>query len=284
MSISLGVVFGFLAMIFYSLEFFLIKKIKNLQVVSFSITRLLLSSSILFVFTVFIAKLKLPQTITILILLVIGSIGAVAYYFFIKSLSMGQASINVPVANSYVIYTVIIAYIFFDEVVSSYQLGGIILVIAGVILISFKIHEIRKFDIKTIAKGVPYAFLCSLGWGVIVPLYRFVINDVGVFTAVFYMELITLLFMLLFLTKYKFKKTDKNKFFLTILVAIAVAGGFFLGNYGISVGLISIVWTISSAAPLLTVILARIFLKEKIDTNQKIAIFLIVAGLILISL
>ena len=55
-------------------------------------------------------------------------------------------------------------------------------------------------------------------------------------------------------------------------------------SIGISVSLVSLVAVISSLYPLIVVILARIFLKEKLFSIQKIGIVAILLGLVLISI
>jgi drug/metabolite transporter (DMT)-like permease len=55
-------------------------------------------------------------------------------------------------------------------------------------------------------------------------------------------------------------------------------------NIGIVSELVSVITTISSLYPAITAILALIFLKERLVLNQKIGIFVIFSGIIMISL
>ena len=76
----------------------------------------------------------------------------------------------------------------------------------------------------------------------------------------------------------------KNMIKMTLLSSTALTLGIigFVGS--INFAPISIVSPITSSAVLITVIAARIFLKEKINNSQKIAIGLIIAGIIMSTL
>nr|WP_048055491.1 EamA family transporter [Methanotorris igneus] len=66
--------------------------------------------------------------------------------------------------------------------------------------------------------------------------------------------------------------------------AIMIVLGSLLLYYGLYKGKASIVVPLSSIGPAITVILAVIFLKEQLTTNQIMGIFLILLGIILISI
>jgi len=55
-------------------------------------------------------------------------------------------------------------------------------------------------------------------------------------------------------------------------------------NFGIQYALVSVVVTLSSAAPLVSTLYGRIFLKEKLKFYQYIAILVILTGIIIISI
>ena len=89
----------------------------------------------------------------------------------------------------------------------------------------------------------------------------------------------------MFFTKKDFVE-KKVKFPLLVLVLIGIfdMGAFFTYSIGTSGSFTSIVAPIGSAYTLVTIILAKIFLKEKIKPNQYFGIAGILTGLILIAL
>ena len=83
-----------------------------------------------------------------------------------------------------------------------------------------------------------------------------------------------------------FSQYNPNALILKIgLAAIGVLEviAFFAYGSGITSEFTAIVAPVSAAFPAVTILLARIFLKERLEINQKTGIFSILAGLVLIS-
>jgi len=76
----------------------------------------------------------------------------------------------------------------------------------------------------------------------------------------------------------------KFPWWLLFFIGIFDMGAFFTFSLGTSGSYASVVAPIGSAYALVTIVLAKIFLKEKIKPNQYFGIIGILAGLILISL
>jgi uncharacterized membrane protein len=76
-----------------------------------------------------------------------------------------------------------------------------------------------------------------------------------------------------------------DKFPLKTVTVIGLSEFFGYVGYivGIGVGVVSIVTPISSASPAVTVILAQVFLKEELIRLQKIAVALVIIGIVLLS-
>ena len=53
---------------------------------------------------------------------------------------------------------------------------------------------------------------------------------------------------------------------------------------GIGLEFTALVAPISATAPMLTIILARMFLKEMLDTNQKLGVVTVIIGVVLLSI
>jgi len=90
--------------------------------------------------------------------------------------------------------------------------------------------------------------------------------------------------MILFRKKMKLIFKPVHLLIIIIFSGILDVFGLLTYNMGISTEFVSIVAPISSAFPVVTIILAYIFLKERMVLNQKIGAVLILTGLILISL
>ena len=76
----------------------------------------------------------------------------------------------------------------------------------------------------------------------------------------------------------------KNIALFVILVGVLEAIAFSSAGLGLSFEHTSIVAPIISAFSAITIILARVFFKEILELNQKIGIFFVLAGLVLLSI
>jgi drug/metabolite transporter (DMT)-like permease len=162
----------------------------------------------------------------------------------------------------------------------------IVLIIIGTILASFKLKDLHKLDPKKAVKGSGYAILSMFAWGVSLFLGVILIGYLGWFFPVFFIYVILLVYNIIyfFARGMKFKKIGKNMLPVTALIGIAATFGFLTYTYGVAASQLAvIVAPISGAAPVLTVILAFVLLKEKLDINQKAGVLLILFSIIAIS-
>ena len=76
----------------------------------------------------------------------------------------------------------------------------------------------------------------------------------------------------------------KNVALFVILIGILESVGFMAFGAGISLEYTSIIAPITSVTPAITIILARVFLKEILELNQKIGVIAVLIGLVLLSI
>ncbi|MCQ6254830.1 EamA family transporter [Methanocaldococcus sp.] len=105
------------------------------------------------------------------------------------------------------------------------------------------------------------------------PLFQWiVVNIVGIILSIF------------IIIKYKVMITDQKIIMYAIISAILVVIGSLILYYALYKGKASIVVPISSIGPAITIILSILFLKESLTTTQMIGVFLILVGIILLSI
>ncbi|WP_456372095.1 EamA family transporter [Methanocaldococcus sp.] len=105
------------------------------------------------------------------------------------------------------------------------------------------------------------------------PLFQWiVVNIVGIILSIF------------IIIKYKVIITDQKIIMYAIISAILVVIGSLILYYALYKGKASIVVPISSIGPAITIILSILFLKESLTTTQMIGVFLILVGIILLSI
>lgn len=223
----------------------------------------------------------LPQLIAIALL----QIGA--YLSFYRGLAKGQVSMVSSIGASWGLLAAILGVVFLKEVLKTNQLIAIIFIALGIVLVSINLKELISNKKLKLLVGVKEGLMAMVCWGVALFLLASLTKVLGWFLPAFLFRLFLLIFLsvFIFFSKKKFVP-GKIKFpwGLLLLIGIFDMGAFFTFSLGTSGSLASIVAPIGSAYALVTIILAKIFLKEKIKTNQYVGIAGIIFGLILISL
>lgn len=222
----------------------------------------------------------LPQLITIALLQLF------AYLSFYAGLKKGQVSLVSSVGASWGLLTAILGVFFLQETLRFNQIAAIILIISGIVLASTNIKEILSNKKIKLLGGVKEGLMAMLGWGISLFLLASLSKVLGWFLPALIFRFLLLLFLSVYIV---ISKKDfipaKVKFPLWLLLFIGVFDmlAFFAFSLGTSGSSASIVAPIGSAYTLVTIALARIFLKEKLNLNQTIGICGIITGLILIS-
>jgi uncharacterized membrane protein len=214
--------------------------------------------------------------------LLITSLLMVYYYVAGK----GQISLTGTIIAMYPLITVILSFIFLHENPTMTQKVAIFLTLAGAVFIA--IPE-KLSQIKTHIGGwFWWAIFCAIAAGTADFFTKVTINQSDTYTYLFSYGLayLSIAFILLFLDK-KGRKlpTFNKKLYLPTLVGVTIMEtGLFFFYLAAGNGLISLVGPISSLYVAITVVLAWMFLKEKITKIQTLGIISSVAGIILISL
>lgn len=283
-----GLFLGLLTSLLYSFQqFFARKGLEKIDKYLFLIFGNLIMLSVLFSLALTFGFIT-PSFKIILVILFMGFIGALALLSLYKSFEIGKLAIISPIVNSFPLITIILSLYFFNEKISYLQSVSIILIIAGIFFISFKYEDIKKLKFKFADKGIIFALVTCLGWGVYTFLQKPVVNEVGPVLASFYIESSVLFFsVIIFFNKISSKKKlrfdiigVKYLFLSAICITLAVLSF----NFAITNNAVSLVSALSGLTPIFAFILSYIFLKEKTNFNQKIGIFLSVLGVVLMSI
>jgi len=278
----MGVIFGFLSMIGYGLSNSISKQpIQKIGVTKTIFYRNVFTSIILFVLILF-NRNQIWSIKFIIFTILISILGYFALVFFFKSIKIGKVGVVVPVANSSIIITVFLSIIFFKENLSIQKISSLILIILGVILISVNISDFKKSNIFKFSSGVPYSLVTMILWGLTFFLLKIPVNVIGPILSVFIIEFGIVIFS--GISNKDFTLPDKKTLGTIFLIAILGAIGILFFSFGISIYDVSIVATISSANPLISTFYGLFVFKEKLSMKQYLATFLIIFGLIVISI
>ena len=207
-----------------------------------------------------------------------GIIGLTAFY---KALSIGAMGVVAPLSSTAAVIPLVVGLASGDSL-SALQATGIALAISGVVLASREASDEAKGS-TAVAKGAGYALLSALGFG-----WFFVAiahaSDADVMWAVCVNRTVSALLLsaALLVTRPRLglKLSDMR-----ILVIIGVldtgANGFFA--VASTKGLVSVVAVLASLYPIVTVVLARVVLHERLHAVQRIGAAAALAGVALIS-
>lgn len=232
-----------------------------------------------------IGKMPLLSQSTIIIILIAGFLSIAAYLSFYKGLEIGKVSVISPIVACYAGVTVILSLIFLNETLSVLQATGAIFAILGAATASLRQHNIMKLLPKSMEAGTKYALFTMLATGIIFVLIDILVAEMGWFMPMFLIRIAAVFYLLIYaLSAKKDISFPKNSASLLIIVGVLETTGILIYGAAITSEYTAIVAPIGAAFPIITIMLARIFLKETLETTQKIGIVSVLAGLVLLSL
>src|SRR5947207_11478690 len=205
---------------------------------------------------------------------VFGTVGLIAFY---RGMAAGALSIVAPIAGAGAAIPVIWGIARGDNP-SSYQEIGFAAALVGVVLASFE----RNPEAARVAAGVGWAAIAMLAFGgYYIPMHAASQGDFLWAAFIFRLTSTTLIAASwLVLRPPRARRAD-----LPALASIGIldTGGNVFFAAASTKGLVSVVSILASLYPVVTVLLARAVLKERVHRSQELGIALALAGIVLIS-
>jgi transporter family protein len=205
------------------------------------------------------------------------------YLFFFKGFEIGNLSIVAATMNLWAVFTMLFAFTFMGQRLSALQTVGVLMILTGVTLASLNWNEIqqRKFQFSAgVKEAIAGAFFFGIYWNV----SEIIVEEVGWLVSTALIKLGIVVFMLLFsiLSKREMglaKTASKTKYAI-ILMGMVEAGAVAVVNYGLTIGDAILITPIASALSIVTIVLAIIFLKDKITKPQGLGIATAIVGIV----
>lgn len=232
----------------------------------------------------FIFTFSLNVPVLVIILLPIAAIlYSAGYLFFFKGFEVGNVSIVAATMNLWAVFTMLFAFIFMGQRLSTIQSMGVLMIISGVTLASLNWSDIRKQKFQ-LSSGVKETIIGAFFFGVFWNISEVITEEIGWLLTTLFVKFGIVLFLLLFslLVKRELvltEATTKTKT-MVVLMGIIEAGAVAIVNYGLTIGDAILITPISSALSIVTITLAVIFLKEKITRLQGLGIITAIAGIV----
>lgn len=287
MGYGIGLLFAFLCMISYGSYVIVLKgAIRKLGTYSSASYLRLFSAAIVILFSIFFVDFKPISMNALMSFFLSITIGSGVLFVFYHALKKGDVSVVMPISQTSSAFSVILAFIILRETVPAVKYLFISLILIGILLVSTDFEHLKRLNKNMIKKGSGFALLAALMWGVWAVVSKSFVNSMGGINSIPYLELgITFCIMVPFFIKPKIlKKPDKKSLKLIIWSALIFSVAALTFYPALQYLPIAIVSPITASSPLITLLLARVFLKEKISLNQIIGAFIIVIGLVLLTL
>jgi len=225
---------------------------------------------------------------------VAGLLNVTASLSLYHSFEIGVMSIVGPVSSSYPALTVALS-LASGERINTLRGIGIAVTLAGVSLaaMSFapKITDLADSSgappESRLSRGVVWAILAAIGFGVMFWFLGFhVVPLVGDAVSVWVMRLTALVSLAVFAlpARQSIQLPHGGVWWMLAAVGFMDTAAFVANNAGLHVGPVSVVSVLASLYGAVTVLLAWIFLRERLERSQWLGIVLIFVGIVCVSI
>lgn len=257
------------------------KRIGNFKTFFWSqLAGLVFATLLIFAFTI---NLNIPTSLVILIP-VASILYTAAYLLFFKGFELGNVSIISATMNLWAVFTMVFAFIFLGQRLSTFQFLGVLLIIAGVSFVSLKWSDIKDQNINLFA-GIKETILAALLFGIFWNLSEMISEQIGWLSTTFFVKIGIVLFMLFFSLLVNrglsVAKTSPKIIIMILLAGVLEAAAVAIVNWGLTIGDAILVTPIASALSIVTITMAIIFLKEKITKLQGFGMIIVITGIVL---
>lgn len=234
---------------------------------------------LLFAFSI---NLNLP-ILVIILLPIAAMLYSGGYLFFFKGFEIGNVSIVAATMNLWAVFTMLFAFIFMGQRLSTIQTLGVLMIITGVTLASMNWRDIRNQRFQ-LSSGVKETVLGAVFFGIFWNVSEVISEEIGWLLTTLFVKCGIILFLLLssFIIKRELAMTEtatKTKR-MVALMGIIEAGAVAVVNYGLTIGDAILITPIASALSIVTITLAVIFLKDKVTKLQGLGIITAITGII----
>ncbi len=237
---------------------------------------------------IFITKNYEISFFLIFLIVVSSFVWVVGYLLLYRAFEIGAIPIVSTVVTSQSVFAVIAGIFFFHESLSLLKVLFILLIILGSICVSLDFDFFKQGKINFL-KGFKEAAISALLFGIIfLPFNKYLTENADLLFVNFLTRLFSLLILVFiaFFARKTLKLELKNNKDNLVLLSVGVldVSALLSLSFGLSNGLAVIVAPISQSLSIVTILLAVIFLKEKLKINQIIGIVMTVSGIILLSI
>ena len=205
------------------------------------------------------------------------------YLFFFKGFEKGNVSIIAATMNLWAVFTMIFAFLFMGQSLTTIQTIGVFMILSGATLAAIDWNSIKNQGFQ-LSLGVREAILGAFFFGVFWNISEIVSEEIGWLLSTVLTKLGITIFLLVFSLFAKqeigLKNISTKIKYAVWLMGIIEVSAVALVNYGLTIGDAILITPIASALSIVTIALAVIFLKDKLSKLQLSGVVTAILGII----
>ncbi|MBI4941235.1 MAG: DMT family transporter [Actinobacteria bacterium] len=209
------------------------------------------------------------------------------YLCFFAGFQKGDVSVVAAAMNLWAVVTMVVAFLFMGQRLSTSQTVGAFTIIAGAMLASVDWGRLRRQGFH-VSLGVRETLLGAFFFGVYWNVSEVISEDVGWLRTTLLVKtgVVLVLLALSVLKRRRFRTDGAQARTVLTLVAMGVVEVCAVAavNYGIAIGDAILVTPIASALSVVTIALAVVVLRDRVSAPQAVGMTMAVAGIVATAL
>ena len=223
-----------------------------------------------------------PDERLLLLTILSGALSSLYLLSFYKALSLGKASLVSPVSSCLTVVALALSVTVLRERLTLAQALVIAVVLGGILLIA-----LQKGTPRTAASNasIVLSLVVVFGAGTNAIIQKWIVLSGHILLGFLLTRFVMLSVLVAFSPVFYKEKTAavSTGYSRLALLGLIDVFAFFAWFLGLSKGFVSIVAPITNSSSVITIILAHIFLKERVHLYQRIGIITIILGIALLS-
>ena len=286
MALTGGILLGILAMAGWGLaDFVTAISLKRATILTTMFWAQLVSIALLILVGVFNQNLIAAGARVWLWLLPLGLLSFLAYRAYYTGIKKSKVSIISPIASGWGLVALVLSIVFLKERITAIQGVAAGFLILGVLLVAFDYNDLVRARIsrKKLAIGIEYGLFSMFAWGVFLTVYSVAVSKSNWYIPALLANIFLAFFTLAFGHKeINFRLAEIPR--IVFLIGVFESIGFLAFSGGLLLELTAVVAPIGATFPAVTVVLAFVFLRERLLKSQAVGVAAIIAALVILSL
>jgi len=212
-----------------------------------------------------------------------GAVSGAVLCGYYGALTLGKASLVAPIFSCLTVVAVVLSFLILGEALTRLQLSAIALVFLGILLVAFE-RDDRGGSSRKLSVILSLSAAVLGGANLILQKW---IAESGHYLMGFFLTRISMTALVTSLVLIPGQQTRpvgiSGSWSKLGMLGLIDVSAFFAWYLGLRVGLVSIVTPIATSSPAVTVVLAHLFLKERVRSYQRVGIVAIISGIVFLS-